>query len=284
MAIEFTNHNIRLDDGTLTKPEVGQSMESYAWFVSARRILETVFPGDKRHVRLVDLGCLEGGYAVEFARMGFQVLGIEIRDANIAACNYVKSKTNLPNLEFVQDNALNLANYGSFEAAFCCGLLYHFDKPRQFLERLSAATTRLVILQTHFATEAPFQESRWPRWIQKFLPKGNQADLPVNKFQLSLLTENEGLKGRWFTEFTNEEMFRQRELHKWSSWDNQSSFWIQREYLLQTLQEVGFDLVLEQYDSLGPSIAENMLHGYYRTDSRGTFIGIKTQNTPAPAQ
>ena len=70
MDIEFTAHNIRLDDGTLTKPDVGYSMETYPWFVSARRILETVFPEDKHHLPLVDIGCLEGGYAVEFARIG----------------------------------------------------------------------------------------------------------------------------------------------------------------------------------------------------------------------
>ena len=60
MAVEFTAHNIRLDDGTFTKPDIGYSMEAYPRFVSARRILETVFPGDKQDLRLADLGCLEG--------------------------------------------------------------------------------------------------------------------------------------------------------------------------------------------------------------------------------
>jgi 2-polyprenyl-3-methyl-5-hydroxy-6-metoxy-1,4-benzoquinol methylase len=279
MDIEFTNHNIRLDDGTFTKPEMGQSMESYAWFVSARRILETVFPGDRQKVRLVDLGCLEGGYAVEFARMGFQVLGIEVRDSNMAACNYVKSKTNLPNLEFIQDNVLNLSRYGVFDVAFCSGLLYHFDKPKQFLEILSAAITKLVILQTHFSTDATFEESQPPSWTQKLFQKAKVEDHVPNKFNLSPLSENEGLMGRWFTEFPNEQSFSEREANKWASWDNRRSFWIQREYLLQAIQGVGFDLVLEQFDSLAPNIAENMLRGYYLTDSRGTFIGIKTQNS-----
>jgi hypothetical protein len=283
MDVEFTNHNIRLDDGTFTKPDVGLSMESYAWFVSARRILETVFPGDKNHFRLADLGCLEGGYAVEFARMGFQVLGIEIRDSNIAACNYVKSRTNLPNLEFVKDNALNIAKYGTFDVAFCGGLLYHFDKPKHFLETLSAATTKLVILQTHFSTNTSFRRSRLPSWAQKLLAKVKVENRLTNKFNLSPLAENEGLMGRWFTEFADNQSFSERETNKWASWDNSRSFWIQREYLLQAIHDVGFDLVMEQYDSLGPNIAESMLRGYYQTDNRGTFIGIKTQNAPEPA-
>src|SRR5450631_4357004 len=126
-------------------------MEMYPWFVSARRILETAFPGDKTRLRLVDLGCLEGGFSVEFARMGFQVLGIDVRDSNIEACNYVKARTNLPNLEFAKDNVHNVASYGKFDVAFCCGLLYHLDKPRQFLEKLATVTTKMMILQTHFS-------------------------------------------------------------------------------------------------------------------------------------
>ena len=273
MAVEFTDHNIRLDDGTLTLPDKAVSMEAHPWFVSARRVLETVFPGDKKHLRLADLGCLEGGYEVEFARMGFQVLGVEVRDANIAACNYVKSKTNLPNLKFVIDNAGNLAKYGMFDVIFCCGLFYHLDRPKQYLEMLSSVTRKLVILQTHFSTQ-----TRVPAIVRKLMAK--MTGIPIAKYSRSRVSQNEGLAGRWFTEFLDEKSFGKRAISKWASWDNRRSFWIQREYLLQAIQHVGFDLVMEQFDSLGPDIAENMLRGYYRTENRGTFIGIKAQNTP----
>lgn len=257
----FTAHNIRLDDGTLTKPDVGHSMEAYPAFLAARRVLERLYPQDRGSVRLADLGCLEGGYAVEFARMGFQVVGIEVRSANIAACNYVKARTRLPNLEFVQDDAQNIAAHGFFDAVFCCGLLYHLDKPKQFLQALSTVTLDLLILQTHFAT------------------REENPDL-LAQYQLSERTENEGLPGRWFTEFRDESAFRNRETAVWSSWDNRRSFWIQREYLLQTLHDVGFDVVMEQYDGLGPDIAGEMLGGYYRKHDRSTFIGIKSSQAP----
>lgn len=288
MNIEFTNHNIRLDDGNFTKPEMGYSMESYPWFLSSKRILNTVFPGDKSNLRIADLGCLEGGYAVEFARMGFQTVGIEVRETNIAACRYVKAHTNLPNLEFIKDDAWNVANYGNFDAIFCSGLLYHLDRPKQFLEILAAIANKLVILQTHFATQTngantPTQADS--NIVQKlsqqlFAKRTNPSvlDAQPQKFNLSQLCENESLMGRWYAEFKDDQEFNHRETAKWSSWDNYNSFWIQREYLLQSLQDVGFDLVLEQYDSLGENIAESMLNGYYKTDSRGTFIGIKTNS------
>ncbi|RAU97843.1 SAM-dependent methyltransferase [Mycobacterium colombiense] len=278
-TFEFTAHNIRLDDGTYTKPESINSIADHPWFVSARGVLDTVFPGeDKTSFRVADVGCLEGGYAVEFARMGFQVLGIEVRESNVAACHYVKSKIDLPRLEFVQDNALNIANYGAFDAVFCCGLLYHLDRPKEFLETVSSVTNRLLILQTHFSLISDFDKrfrlSTRVRWFADRILRRSAA----TKFVLSSPTTNEGLPGRWYTEFADDQSFSKRETAKWASWDNHRSFWIQREHLLQTIHDVGFDVVMEQYDNLEPSIAENLLEGSYQADLRGTFIGIKTRD------
>jgi len=286
MALEFTAYNIRLDDGTFTKPEFTRSMVDYPWFISARGILETVFPGDKSQLRLADVGCLEGGFAVEFARMGFRVLGIEVRELNIAACNYVKSKTDLPHLEFVQDNALNIARHGVFDAVFCCGLLYHLDRPKQYLETLSAVTKKLLILQTHFSLIDPSDmKFRLPIKVRKVLARLLRLREPQPvKFRLSSPSENEGLAGRWYTEFSDDESFSKRETLKWHSWDNRRSFWIQREYLLQAIRDVGFDLVMEQYDNLEPNIAECLLGGSYQAKLRGTFIGIKTRNPTIAAE
>ncbi len=94
--------------------------------------------------------------------------------------------------------------------------------------------------------------------------------------KLSYLSENEGLPGRWFSEFRNERAFRDRENRRWASWNNRKSFWVQREFILQALRDVGFDVVLEQFDGLGAKIAFEMTEGSYRTSGRGTFIGIKT--------
>jgi SAM-dependent methyltransferase len=249
----FTAHNIRLDDGTFTRPETGYVMDAHPWFISAKHILSCIFPNNRNNIRIADLGCLEGGYSLEFARLGYNVLGLDVRESNIEACQFVKSKVNLPNLEFVKDDAWNISKYGEFEVMFCCGLLYHLDKPKKFLHLLSSVTKNLLILQTHFSTGTPNP-----------------------KFQQTELTENEGLKGRWQIEFIDDEAFKQREVARWSSWDNHSSFWIQREYLIQTIKDVGFNLVMEQFDSLDSPIANTMLTGYYHTDDRGTFIGIKT--------
>ena len=277
MPVSFTSHNIRLDDGSLTKPDAGYSMDVHPWFLAAKRMLDATFPGDKRHLRIADLGCLEGGYTVEFARLGLKALGLDVRGSNIEACRYVQSKVDLPNLEFVLDDVWNIAAHGTFDAVFCCGLFYHLDKPREFLNLLSQVTKRLLILQTHFseAKDSPsfIQPRRFRRALARVFPLKNTG---TTTHKLSFLSENEGLPGRWMPEFRNKRAFLDRENRRWASSNNKQSFWIQREYLLQALREAGFDLVLEQFDSLGPHIASEMTEGSYRTSGRSTFIGIKT--------
>jgi SAM-dependent methyltransferase len=277
MPVSFTSHNIRLDDGSFTKPDAGYSMDVHPWFLAAKRMLDATFPGDKRHLRIADLGCLEGGYTVEFARLGLEALGLDVRELNIEACRYVQSKVSLPNLEFVRDDVWNIAAYGAFDAVFCCGLFYHLDKPREFLNLLSQVTKRLLILQTHFseAKDSPsfIQPRRFRRALARVFPLKNTG---TTTHKLSFLSEHEGLPGRWLPEFRTKRAFLDRENRRWASWNNKQSFWIQREYLLQALRDAGFDLVLEQFDGLGPNIASEMTQGSYRTSGRSTFIGIKT--------
>jgi hypothetical protein len=283
MAI-FTAHNIRLDDGTLTKPDVGVSTGENSTFLAAKRILEMVYPGKKDHLRLADLGCLEGGYTIEFARLGFQSLGIDVRPINIEACRYAQSKVNLPNLEFVVDDVWNIEKYGSFDVMFCCGLFYHLDQPRKFLDIMSKVTRRVLILDTHFseAKDSPslIQPRRLRRFVAKILPLRHNA---TTTHKLGHLTNHEGLQGRWFSEFLTERAFRDRPNRRLASWDNRRSFWIQREYLIGAIKEAGFDLVLEQFDGLAPDIAQPMTKGRYRIHGRSTFVGIKTANVSEPA-
>jgi hypothetical protein len=277
ILVSFTSHNIRLDDGTYTKPDAGFSMDVHPWLLAAKRMLDVTFPGDKTHLRIADLGCLEGGYTVEFARMGLHALGLDVRELNIEACRYVQSKLNLPNLEFALDDVWNIASYGVFDAVFCCGIFYHLDKPREFLNILSKVTKRLLILQTHFAeADAPpafIRPRRLRRAIARVLPLKNTG---TTTHKLSFLRENEGVPGRWMQEFRSRRAFLDRPNRRWAAWDNTKSFLMQREYILQSMREAGFDVVLEQFDWLGSNLAFEMTKGSYRTSGRGTFIGIKT--------
>ncbi len=219
MASSFTAHNIRLDDGSFTKPEQTWQMEDLPLLKFTRQFLRTIFRDGVSGKRVVDLGCLEGGYAVELARAGFDALGIEIRETNFENCQRVKAATNLPHLSFACDDVRNLANYGVFDAIFCCGLLYHLDEPRAFIEQIAQLCRRVAIIDTHVADAQP-----------------------NGVFTLSEIVQNEGWTGRWFPEFEEES---QRRDDKWSSWGNQKSFWPMKRDLIEGLRQAGFPMVLE---------------------------------------
>lgn len=75
----FTAHNIRFPDGSLTIPEHTHVLSDVPHCQGAKRALSMLYGQNCEGKRIVDLGCLEGGYALEFARMGLESLGIEVR-------------------------------------------------------------------------------------------------------------------------------------------------------------------------------------------------------------
>ena len=251
---KFTAHNIVLDDGSQTYPESSlRSMSEHPLFQSSKRLLDFIFPGSKTDLNLIDLACLEGGFTVEFARLGFKSLGIEVRNSNFVNCEYVKNHVNIPHLKFIQDNVLNLERYGSFDVVFCSGILYHLEKPKAFLEMMEKCCNKVLIVNTHYST-----------------------DVKNTKFNLSDEIINEDLPGRWYFEH-DEISIEQLDQMKWASWENNKSFWIRREYLIQAIRDVGFDIVFEQYDGInnGINIGDEMTSDEFNLLSRGTFVGLK---------
>src|SRR5438034_7278681 len=140
----WTAHNICLHDAiyTIAHRIVGDE-------VKLRRIVQCVFDlagGTVEGLRILDLACLEGLYAIEFARHKAKCVGIEGREANIEKARFAKQVLSLENLEFVQDDARNLSaeKYGHFDVVLCLGLLYHLDAPDvfSFVEKLSEVCRR----------------------------------------------------------------------------------------------------------------------------------------------
>jgi 2-polyprenyl-3-methyl-5-hydroxy-6-metoxy-1,4-benzoquinol methylase len=59
--------------------------------------------------RVLDLGCLEGMFAIEFAQMGARTLGIDVREANVQKAIFCKNVLSLQNLEFVKDDVRRIS-------------------------------------------------------------------------------------------------------------------------------------------------------------------------------
>lgn len=283
----FTAHNILLSDGSTTIPGQQLLCESEQC-VAFLRTIKAFFPNRSPDtIHIVDLGCLEGGYSVEFARHGYNVIGIEVRDANIERCRAVAEDLNLPNLRFVQDDVRNVASYGEFDVAFCCGLLYHLDAPVSFLMNLGSVTRNLLILHTHFAPTG-FVFPALPTGEREFFLKIfisiairtiynrflKLIKSSKHEFGLTALTSHEGKQGRWLYEFLPTTSEAKRANMLWSSHDNYRSFWLTKKDLIQTIRECGFNIIYEQYDFID-NITCNT---YIEDNSRSLFVGIKLDN------
>ena len=251
--LRFTAHNIVLPGGEQTLPRRGVPLEDQGSCQASLRTLRALFRAEEIPAStIVDLGCLEGGFTVAFARAGFQALGIEVRAQNFDKCEYVAEKLGLPNLRFVQDDVRNIEKHGPFDAVFCMGLLYHLDRPTEFLHTLARSTNRVLLLETHYATEE--------------LP--TDAELAE---KLGPMVEHEGNRGRWRYEYAEGASTEEVEGLLWSSWGNPSSFWIEKRHLLQTLRDAGFGMVYEQYDYLDDIVNDQ----YIERNGRSLFVAVK---------
>lgn len=151
----WTAHNIHLGEGVYTMV-AGIEGDNELRLQRIVQIVSDVSPRPLGELRVLDLGCLEGLFAVELARQGAEVVGLEGREANLAKARLAKRVLELESLELVQDDIRNLSRerYGEFDVVLCLGVLYHFDAPEVFdvLERVSEVCRGLAIVETHIST------------------------------------------------------------------------------------------------------------------------------------
>jgi SAM-dependent methyltransferase len=215
---EWTAHDIQLGDGVSTLPEGGTDPSRLQRVVQLAADLTGRPLGE---LRVLDLGALEGQYAVEFALHGAEVVAIEGREANAAKARLAAEVLGLGNLEVRQEDVRDLSfdRHGAFDVVLCIGLLYHLDGADlfPFLDRLAEICGSLLILDTHVGLR--------PRHLYRH--HGHEY------------------RGMTFVEHSPQASTAQRQRSLWASLDNEESFWPTRASLLNALQRSGFTSVLE---------------------------------------
>jgi len=215
----WTAHNIHLvgDVYTIQNGVTGDEFR-------LRRVMQVIndlTSGPLHNLRILDLACLEGMYAVELARMGARVLAIEGREANLAKAAFVKRVLDLETMQLIHDDVRNLSRerHGEFDVVLCLGILYHLDAPDlfAFVERVAEVCSGFVIIATHtslapLVTETYNGRSYWGAWTQ---------------------------------EHTADSTPEERERKLWSSLDNVRSFVLTKRSLYNLLAHVGFTSVFQ---------------------------------------
>jgi SAM-dependent methyltransferase len=105
---------------------------------------------------ILELGSLEGGHTFALSQHSHveRVLALEARADSIERARFVQELLKIKKAEFVQANleTVQLADYGSFDAILCSGLLYHLPEPWQLLEQFPAVSPNLF-LSTHYVAD-----------------------------------------------------------------------------------------------------------------------------------
>jgi SAM-dependent methyltransferase len=131
-------------------PQVGEANA-----VKVRRVMQLTQdlagrPFDE--LRILDLGCGEGVYAIEAALRGATVLALDARTERMELGAACASRHGLGTVTFRQEDARRVSRetHGDFDVVFCLGLLYHLDMPDvvHLLERMQELATRLAVIDT----------------------------------------------------------------------------------------------------------------------------------------
>jgi SAM-dependent methyltransferase len=234
----WTSENIRLNEHeyTIAPGIVGNEVR----VKRVLRVLSDLLPKPLKDLRVLDLGSLEGAFAVELAKQGAEVIAIEGRQANAEKIKFAKEVLELERLTVLTDDVrnVNAARLGIFDAILNMGVLYHLPEHDLFewMQRLGEMCRHLMFVNTHFSLR------------------------PERK----VLWREEEYCGKDFQEHAPEEDATEREKKLWASLDNPTSFWLTRPSLYNLLQAIGFTSV---YEVQNPATWE--------AADRVTLVGIK---------
>lgn len=105
---------------------------------------------------ILELGSLEGGHTIGLARRPGvkRVVGVEGRRTNLTRARLAAQLLKARNVQFVEADLEKVAlrELGTFDAVYCCGLLYHLPEPWRLVEQF-AAVGRHLFLWTHYCRD-----------------------------------------------------------------------------------------------------------------------------------
>lgn len=198
--------------------------------------------------KILDLGCLDGLFSIEFAKHGAQTTGIEIREANIKKAIFCKKALKLNNLKFIQDDARNISTeiLGTYDAIICSGLFYHLTihDAIELAKKMYKLSNKIVIIDTHIALKKAL----------KYDFKNN-----ISYYGISYIEHNKN------------ESQEEKAKKLWASWDNEQSFIFTRPSLINLLSNTGFSSVYECFTPAHMNFGNSGI----QFDNRCTFVAIK---------
>lgn len=238
---KFEAHNIQLSENVFTigKDSIGGNGR-HGRFVA---LATSLYGEDLSGLRVLDLACLEGKTAIEFAKRGATSVGVEIRDHHLDKARGVAKALGLSNASFVTDDIRNVSpeKYGMFDIVICSGILYHLDQPDVFetVKNISRCCSKLIIIDTSTSLVAR-KKVQWGgnEYSGRFAVEHNPGDDENTKLERT-----------------------------WASIDNEKSFYLTKASLINLMTVSGASCVSQLH----------MPFKYAEGHPRVTYFGFMTK-------
>ncbi len=152
----WRKHNLRLASDVYTIGDGALGDEA-----RVRRAVQTAADAAARPwngLRVLDLGCGEGGFALEIGRLGAEVVAIEGRAALAEKAEFARDALGLGNVSIVRGDAgrLTAEEHGFFDVVLALGILDHLDVPAVFdvARRVGSVCKGFALVEARLAARA----------------------------------------------------------------------------------------------------------------------------------
>ena len=206
--------------------------------LKVRRVMQITSDFAQRpfaELRILDLGCGEGVYAIEAGLRGAEVLALDARIERMNDGIACAVRHGLRRVRFIQEDVrrLSVEAHGSFDVVYLLGLLYHLDTPDIFavLQNVHNLCRRLLVIDTLISLTVE-SKVEWRGYVY------------------------EGRRCREHGDNDTESVRRSRVL---KSIDNTFSFRFTKASLVRLLSDSGFTSVCECHNPAEPGKAEDRI-------------------------
>lgn len=192
--------------------------------VKLRRVMQLIRDFSKKpldQLRILDLACGEGVYAIEAALRGVQVRALDARTERMNEGAKASERLGLKNVCFEQTDicSVNIRSHGRVDVVLLLGILYHLDERDVFLvlKNIYDICRQFVVIDTCIALHS----------------------------QVKLEHDGRSYDGRYVREHADDDPEVVRRGRLGASLNNSLSFWFTKESLFRLLNDVGFTSVCE---------------------------------------
>lgn len=221
---QWTAHNIHIGNDIYTMGGDYPSRVQVRADLYAELIYLMVKERTFSTLRILDLGCLEGGVSIHLSEKGASCVGVDVRENHLAKARFASDCLGLQdrcdwiNADVLDDNFWN--TIGMFDVVICSGLLYHIDAKSimPLLSNIRSCCSGLAIFDT------------------------NIAHVGTERYRHGDLIE---LWGHYWHEHEANTSLEQRLQASWSSLKNDQAFWLTERSLCNALSVSGFGYVMK---------------------------------------